>query len=268
MNTWTFVGHSFCCKKPDGLELMEIERKISDRPPCAGGDGFGTWTDSLHPRKMLRPPYLGCSKLVAGSSLPKFPGKWRKFQVKYFFRFGQHGYFINHLVEVLGWNPTLVIFRDFIFTMNTRIIPMNQPDQWFDQISGFSGDFWKKIGPSFRCEFSPVNMCSSQVGRQQSWWLRLQRWFSSLAAMNFIDPLGGKCSDTCWWQTRNLAKNENQLRVGSWNLPLFTRVFSTIPWWLVLGFLNHQQYCWSSSSWCGECGSVFFGRTYVCRFDV
>jgi len=40
-------------------------------------------------------------------------------------------------------------------TMNTRIIPMNQPDQWFDQISGFQG-FLKKIDPSFRCEFSPV----------------------------------------------------------------------------------------------------------------
>ena len=170
------------------------------RPPCAGGDGFGTWTDSLHPRKMLRPPCLGCFEVGSGNFPTKIPREIEKISGEIFLPIWAAWLFINHLVEVLGWNPTLVIFRDFIFTMNTRIIPMNQPDQWFDQISGFSGIF-EKNWPLQALRKTTGGW--EQVGRQRSWWLRLQRWFSSSAAMNFhrpIESLGGKCSDTCWWQ--------------------------------------------------------------------
>lgn len=44
------VDASFASQCP----MVMLSNEVFVTPPCAGGDGFGTWTDSLHPRKMLR----------------------------------------------------------------------------------------------------------------------------------------------------------------------------------------------------------------------
>ena len=95
--TWIseHLGHFFCCKKlmvwswwkSNGKSLTGLPAQgamaLARGPiPCIRGRCWGLLT-------------LVVSKLVAGSSLPKFPGKWRKFQVKFFSRFGQNGYLLT-----------------------------------------------------------------------------------------------------------------------------------------------------------------------------
>jgi len=44
------VDASFASQCP----MVMLSNEVFVTPPCEGGDGFGTWTDSLKPRKMLR----------------------------------------------------------------------------------------------------------------------------------------------------------------------------------------------------------------------
>eukprot|EP00435_Cladocopium_sp_Y103_P009849 s2730_g2.t1 len=44
------VDASFASQCP----MVMLSNEVFVTPPCNGGDGFGTWTDSLKPRKMLR----------------------------------------------------------------------------------------------------------------------------------------------------------------------------------------------------------------------